>query len=422
MTKRTAAIVSVFMFVLVSCSAVPKEEASQAGSLAEPASEMANSLAVYTELERVAEAGENIVFSPVSLDQAFGLVQLGAQGDTAEQIERVLGIQPGEAGARSLRDLRTGLSRDTPGVSVRLSNALFLSDTWQFAPAYTKAAQDLFAARTATLDFSERPEEAAAVINRWAKDATQGLIPSVINPQSINRDAAAYLANATFFDGEWTFPFQGGKTAPFLFGDGTERDWPLMEGRLHVPFARSGDWQAVRIAYGQQKAEADSRFVMDIMMPTERIADIPALTGAGIGELATALDTASARNVHVWMPRFQADMRRDLIGPLRSLGLELPFDRARADLSGMSAPGYPRLYIDEAFQVATLRVNERGTRAAAVTLVVPAPVSMPPPFKGIDFTIDRPFIFAIRDLATGSVLFVGRIAAPQPMPEELVAP
>ena len=105
-------------------------------------------------------------------------------------------------------------------------------------------------------------------------------------------------------------------------------------------------------------------------------------------------------------------MRRNLIEPLRALGLSLPFDQARADLSGMSAPGSKRLYIEEAFQVAKLQVHEQGTTAAAVTVPVPVPVGVPPPFEGIQFTVDRPFVFAIRDLETDTVLFVGRIASP----------
>ena len=379
-------------------------------------------LAIFTKLESEAAPGENIVYSPVSAAQAIGLVQLGARGQTAAQIEAVLGIGPGEAGATSLNRTREALVRDTQGATVRIANALFLSNEYRFSPAYTGAASRLFAAKTETLDFASRPGEAVAVINGWANKATAGLVPQIVDQSSLNRDAAAYLTNATFFEAEWRTAFRGGRTAPFLFGDRSERDFHFMEGRLSVPYVQRNGWLAVRLSYGLPKEGERARFVMDVMMPARRIADAQPLGGAAIASIASDLAAAPSRNVLVEMPRFEADMRRDLIAPLRALGLTLPFDRGRADLSGMYAPGSQRLYIEEAFQVAKLQVYERGTKAAAVTVAVPVPVSMPPPFEGVQFTIDRPFVFVIRDLVTDTALFVGRIAAPDPYEEPLRPP
>ena len=121
--------------------------------------------------------------------------------------------------------------------------------------------------------------------------------------------------------------------------------------------------------------------------------------------------------MRVWLPRFEADMSRDLIGPLQTLGLRLPFDSVAADLTGMSAPGSRRLFVEEALQVARLQVFQTGTKAAAITIIVAAPVSMPPPFTGVEFKVDHPFLFAIRDLKTREILFFGRIASPQPFAE-----
>ena len=403
---------------LAACHAQPTIDHSElTGSANHASSHGSDPLALFSLLENAAAPGDNIVYSPVSTMHAIGLVQLGARGETAAQIGAVLGLGAGEAGAALLKKTREALVRGPQGATVRIANALFLADDYRFAPAYVDAASRLFAAETETIDFRRSPRQAAAAINGWAKGATEGLVPQVVDEASLNRNAAAYLVNATFFEAEWHQRFGGGRNAPFLFGDGKERDFHLMEGKLSVPYAERQGWRAVRLAYGSPRKAESARFVMDVLMPARRVADTPLLGDETLANIAADLDAAIPRKVLVGMPRFEAEMRRDLIEPLRALGLSLPFDQAHSDLSGMSARGSKRLYIEQAFQVAKLQVYEEGTRAAAVTVAVPVPVSMPPPFEGIDFTIDRPFVFVIRDLVTDTTLFIGRIASPDPYKE-----
>ena len=409
--KRLSVILATL--AVAACQPQPANNRSgQTDFAAKPHSAGSDPLAIFSMLESEAAPGDNIVYSPMSTTQAIGIVQLGARGETATQIEAVLDIREGEAGAKHLKGIREALVRDTQGATVRIANALFLADDYRFAPAYLDVASRLFGAETDTLDFKRQPNQAVAIMNDWANKATEGLVPQIVDQANLNREAATYLANATFFEGEWRQTFRGGRNAPFLFGDGSEREFHLMDGKFSVPFAEVRGWRAVRLEYGSQGKIEGARFVMDVMMPTRREANIPPLGVEAIAEIAAELGTAAPRNVLVEMPRFEADMRRDLIEPLRALGLTLPFDLDHADLSGMSAPDSKRLYIEEAFQVAKLQVYEQGTKAAAVTVAVPVPVSMPPPFEGIQFTVDRPFVFAIRDLETDTVLFVGRIASP----------
>ena len=400
------------VLALVLTAAIPALAACAAALPQEAAPATSGPLADYAMIESRAAENENVVYSPVSTAQAMGLVQLGARGETASQIEQVLGIAPAEPGARALADTRRALMRKSDGVEVRIANALFLSARWRFAATYRAAARDIAGAEAASVDFAGDPAGAAAAMNGWASAATGGEIPVVVAPETVNRGAAAYLANATFFEGQWVNPFGALATRPFLFGDGQEREFVLMEGRLSLAYAAEGDWRAVRLPYGSPSSTGPARFVMDVMIPTARTATLPPLGGTRIDSLGRALGEARPRNVHVWMPQFEAEVRQDLVAPLGALGLTLPFDRSAADLSGLSEPGQARLFIDEAFQVARVKVDQKGTRAAAVTMAVPTPVSVPPPFDGIDFTVDRPFVFAIRDLETGTVLFVGRISAP----------
>ncbi|WP_336987088.1 serpin family protein [Altererythrobacter aquiaggeris] len=365
-------------------------------------------LGLWPQLADGAATDENIVYSPISTAQALGLVHLGAQGQTARQIEAFLDTGPGDAADRSLAAQREQLMPMAGSrVRVKISNALFLSDDFNFRAAYTQGALSLYAAETMTVDFDDRPADAAAAMNRWADRATEGLIAQVTEPAAIKRDAAAYLINATFFEGAWSDRFTKIEASKFLFGDGEVRPFKMMSREGYYATARSGGWKGVRLPYGEQ------RYALDLMLPEQRLSTLPVISPAQISALGEALGAAGKKPVRPIIPRFQASMRRDLIPPLSAVGLSLPFDRDRADLTAMIEPGGPRLFIDDAFQMAKLEVFETGTRAAAVTVMVPRPISVPPPFEGEDFRVDRPFLFALRDLETGAVLFFGRIMSPE---------
>lgn len=399
-------------FAIVGCSQAAQDGPADPSSSPTTAitAETGDPLALYSVFAQQADASDNIVYSPISAAQAFGLVHLGAQGETARQIERTFGLSKGEAGDRELQDLRAKLTRDTQSINVNIANALFLANDYRFRDTYLAQAKSLYGATTATVDFQNDPNGAAALINKWADDATEGLIPQVVTAESIVRDAAAYLANATYFEAAWTQSFRQTERMPFLFGDGQERPFDLMKSEGEYAFARKGSWQAIRIPYGKEPGN----FAMDVMLPVKRSADVPEITSANIIALAARLSRAEPESIRLRLPRFEADMKQDLIAPYRALGMTLPFDRNRANLSGMAAEGSLPLYIKQAFQVARLQVYETGTKAAAVTIAVPVPVSMPPPFKGKEFTVDHPFLFAIRDLKSGEILFFGRISLPEP--------
>lgn len=402
--------------LLGGCTQIVTEEtpsAAQSGStVTEGAAMVADALgpmAVYDRLVIEAVADENTVYSPTSISQALGLVHLGAAGETKTQIERFLSIAPGEAGDRALAAWASDLGKTERGVTVNIANALFLSQDWRFRPGFLEGTSKIYNASADRVDFMNDPSGAATMINQWAAKATKGLIPTVVTPDTIQREAAAYLANATYFEANWTHRFKGSEMRPFLFGDGSERPFHLMKSEADFAAISLDGWQAVRMTYGYE----ERRFAFDVMMPEKRVAGAAPPTHSEIARMGEALGEASPRPLRVWLPRFEADMSADLIPPLRELGLSLPFDRTRADLSAMAEPGQRPLYIGEAFQVAKLQVYETGTKAAAVTMMVAMPTSMPPPFEGPDFVVDRPFIFTIRDLKTGEVLFLGRIADPQ---------
>jgi serpin B len=364
---------------------------------------------LFAELDRTAGPAENAFFSPISVEQAFGLLHAGAAGDTRSQLEAFFGWPAGEAADRELQRRRESLLGHGRDADIRLANALWLSDQFRFRTSYLAATRGLYDATAETLDFAGNAPGAAKRINGWASDRTNGLIEEIVSPESLVDDTAAMLTNALYFEAEWLHMFDGWERRPFLFGNGHEKPFHLMTQTDPFAVTRRDGWRAIRLPY------RGGRFAMDVIMPERR----EAMGTAPAAELVAALDEAllgvEPRLVALALPRFEIDYDISLVDPLAAVGLTLPFDPSQADLSALAEPGQQPLYVKEATHITKLQVYEDGTKAAAVTTLRIVPTSgRLPREEPLPFVVDRPFVVVIRDLETHEVLFIGRIAAPQP--------
>ncbi|MXO65113.1 serpin family protein [Altericroceibacterium endophyticum] len=360
---------------------------------------------LYGAVDRQIGPAENAIFSPVGIRQSMGLIHLGARGKTARQIEEYFGLPAGADGDAALAKRRKALLTPAVRVTLRIANALWLADDRDFNPTFIDQAKILFDSGAQETDFLTSPDNAARRINEWSAAQTDGLIPEIVAPGSLAADTALIATNAIFFQGDWLTPFGGGDMHSFLFSDGHEETFYMMKSESRHPFAEYEGWSAIRLPY------ADERFVMDIMLPQERTTTVPGITPEMLDQLDAQLSAAAPTPIRLLLPRFEAEVTQDLAPALRELGMDLPFSRQNADLSGISANS-EYLYVQAMLHSARLQVYERGTRAAATTAAIVTPVSMPPPFEGRDFLVDHPFLFAIRDTDNDAVLFFGRISAP----------
>lgn len=392
-------IAALCSLMLASCAANPQAEtpASAAPDAAAPTG-ISGAAGLLRLLDEEAGPQENVFFSPLSIDHAFGIVALGARGETADQLARVL---PPPASPRAY-------VRDEDGVELRLANRLWVDRSYALSDDFSKAARDRYASGIETIDKDDKPGS-ARVMNAWAADATDGLIPEIVSPSDITRDLALFVTNAILFDGDWAQKFDDLGEQPFLFGSGKERPFLFMRERLELQTVDRDDWRAVRLPY------SDARYAMDIIMPEDREVMLQAPDLALIEDLGARLGDEKPQLVDMELPRFETETEINLIPPLQSLGLTLPFDRTRADLSGIGASGARNLYVGGAKQLAKLQVFDTGTRAAAVTVVTIRVTGAPPADtrRAVPFTVDRPFILVMHDLETGALLFLGRISDPQ---------
>lgn len=363
-------------------------------------------VALYKSL---AEEPGNVFLSPISIAGAFGPVSAGARQETLAEIARALRLPAGGgAGLHpALGGLLRDLEREREGARLSIANALWVQQGFSLKAPFETIARDAYDARVELLDF-ERSEEAAARINNWVKDETRGRIPNLIAPDSLNGDTALVVTNAVYFLGDWTTPFNASNTRdePFYLQGGGVRQVPLMYRKDRFRYLETGTFQAIDLPY------KDERLSMSLFLPKRRdgLAGFEAeLSDAELRGWLERLDAAQPREVRLHLPKLKIEQNYDLVPPLRALGIKIAFTRNRADFRGIAEAN---LFISQVIHKTFLRVDEKGTEAAAAT-GIEIEITGAPAVPPIVFRADHPFFFVIREKTSGAILFLGRITAPE---------
>jgi serpin B len=207
------------------------------------------------------------------------------------------------------------------------------------------------------------------------------------------------LANAIYFKAEWQRPFLSGTTdAPFTLLSGDQVTVPMMSRRATTLYAEGEGYQAVELLY------KGDRIRMLVLLPAsgqfETFED--ALSAQRLDSIVEAL---GRRDIKLFLPKFEYEASLSLAKKLAEMGMPDAFTLGKADFTGMT--GNLELFIAHVVHKAFVAVNEKGTEAAAATAVIVERESMP-----FDVTVNRPFVFVLRDVETGTILFVGRVLDP----------
>jgi serpin B len=384
-----------------------------AGADSVPAAAMARSIDAFAAALHGELRGRsgNLVHSPLSISSALGLTVAGAAGETREEMRRVLHLPADDAAAyegyRALYARFQEFARDG-GVRWNLANRLWLQEGTTLLPAYVATTERVFGAKSGTLDFARAPEPSRVTINDWVADQTEDRIKDLFPPGSIGPDTRVVLANAIWFKGKWATTFDVNRTRPVPFhrGGGATVDVPTMHRNLPRPVAAIAGARLLELPY------QGDRLGMLLVLP-DAVDGLPAvesrLGADSLRAWAAALAAAPVPHggTNIALPKFTARTRLELNGTLAALGMPTAFDAERADFSGMN--GGRDLSIAVVVHQAFVDVDEEGTEAAAATGVAVRTTSVTIPQE---FHVDRPFLWFIRDRATGTVLFMGRVVDP----------
>ncbi len=346
-------------------------------------------------------APENRVISPFSASVALGMAYAGAGGSTANDMRSVLGW--GErsrddimSAYRELPALLTGLD---PAVAVQSANAMWVRDQFPVKPQYVSDMRTFFGADVRSGDFGPAT---VANMNSWARDKTNGLIPEVV--QELSDDMVVMLMNALYFKGQWREQFDPSQTTPqpFTRADGVALQAPTMRrtGRMAYTVHDGAQW--AELAYG------NTAYVMTVVLPDSATSArqwLAASSAASLDAGFARLTDLTAQSVQLSMPRFRLKLGAQLKPSLSAMGMSVAFDRGHADFTRIA----DNLFMTHVKQDVYIDVNEEGTEAAAVTQVGIGVKSLP--VRPV-MTIDRPFLFFIRDRIGGTLLFAGLVNDP----------
>ncbi len=338
----------------------------------------------------VSSAGEsaNVVISPYSAGMALSMLEEGAAGQTKSEIDAVL----------KGSTYKSDILKSSGDCIISSANSIWLRSGFHVLPAYRSIIENSYGAKVSEREFSN--PSTVKEINKWCSDNTAKRIPEIID--EINPQMVMFILNALYFKAPWEYQFDKRSTSKAVFhspsGEQTVDFMHLNkelccgagEGYRYVvlPY-KSGEWQ------------------MAVCLPDEGADMRKFVASISAAEFSKAMSNADSRKVALAMPKFKLNTTLVLNNILSSLGMKSAFSNG-ADFSSLAVAG---VAVDEVKQKCFIEVNEEGAEAAAVTSIGMRLTSVMPETQPFVMNVDRPFVFAIFNAETESILFAGKIAA-----------
>lgn len=358
----------------------------------------------------------NLVVSPYSVSAVFAMAYRGARGETASQLASTFyfdlpedrlhpafnALDLGLAEATRVEFVRE-MDKDLDPPQLNIVNTIWAQQGFPFQTPFLDTLGANYDAGVHLADFAGQPEAARESINAWVREETKDKIEELIPENALGSDTSLVLVNALYFAADWSEHFDSTANASFYLQDGSRIVVPTMELGECFLYAQGENWLAIELPY------AGNTFVMDIIVPKagefeafEKDLDYPL-----VSEILSSMQGAA---VGLTLPKFEFISDFTLSGTLRDLGASDAFESGFADFSAMT--GNRNLSLDESFHKAYISVDEEGTCAAAATETHFMLISNCMDGASIPVQIDRPFIFLIRELKSGQILFIGRVLNP----------
>lgn len=371
--------------------------------------------ALYGQLRAKAADDQNLFFSPFSISSAFAMTYAGARNATATEMASAMHytLAPDRLHAAfNAVDLQLASrgqgAKGADGKPFRLNtvNSTFGQHGYPFEKPFLDTLAKNYGAGVRLCDFIHSPDPSRVKINQWVSTQTESRIQDLLGPGTIDSDTRMVLVNAVYFNASWAEHFEASATrqADFTRLGGTAVRVDMMSHTQGLRYAADDAVQAVEIPYeGGQVA-------MDVVLPRGDFKSFE--SGFDSAKAQSLFDHLQSKEVAVSLPKFTVKGASLSLKPaLQALGMNVPFEDGIADFSGIVSPSVDQLVIQDAIHQAFVKVDENGTEAAAATAVIvgrATAIADPP----VPFVANKPFLFFVRDIPTGTVLFTGRIVAP----------
>jgi serpin B len=353
----------------------------------------------------------NMFYSPYSISLALAMTYAGAWGETEQQMADTLHYDLSQDNlhpAFNYLDMELAKrgegarGKDDEGFRLNIVNAIWGQKDFTFLPEFLDTLAENYGAGLRLLDFINETEKSRITINDWVSDETEGRIQDLIPQGQLDSATRLVLTNAIYFNAAWQYRFEKSMTSDSAFHllNGQDINVPMMRQTESFGYTTGDGYQAVELQYDG----GELSMVILLPDPGEYDSFEDQLNVENTNEIINRLQYTQ---VALAMPKFEFESEFKMKDTLSRMGMPVAFSPS-ADFSGMT--GGKDLYIDQVIHKAFVSVDEAGTEAAAATAVDMKLTSMPA--EPVNVTIDHPFIFLIRDIETGTILFVGRVMNP----------
>ena len=357
---------------------------------------------LYSELVKT-ETG-NIFYSPYSIFSALAMTYEGARGGTAEEMKTILSFPESNVLRPNFAAIYNRINEASSDYELRTGNALWIQKDYPFLEEYLKIVEEYYGGKAAVLDFISKAEESRKTINTFIEEQTNHKIKDLIPPGFLNKLTRLVLTNAIYFKGDWKIAFNESLTMEEDFWIASDRNIKVQmmhmkpNETIRFNYADTGDVQIIELPYKGEKIS------MLIILPKNLETLESSLTLEKLNEYRARM--REEKLDEICLPKFELETKYFMQETLSALGMPTAFSGA-ADFSGMT--GRRDLFISEVIHQAYIKVDEKGTEAAAATAVIMELTAVP---ETKVFRADHPFIFIIQEKETGIILFMGRVVNP----------
>ena len=348
-------------------------------------------------------ADKNIFISPVSISLALAMTLNGAENTTEDSMAYALGLTQysSEEINRTFKELIEGLTTVDEKVLLDIANSIWYRQEYYVEPDFLNVNSGYYYAEVAALDFSS--QEAVNTINNWVAEQTHDKIPSILD--RIDPENVMFLINALYFKGIWSLEFdeENTRNESFYPVDGSDITVPMMHFEEEIGYFENDLFQACELDYGR------GNFSMVVLLPKSDV-NLDDLTDQLTPENWNSwISSIHTTKVNLGLPKFSFDYEKKLNDILGLMGMGIAFEPGQADFTGINSAG--NLYIDYVKHKTFVDVSEEGTEAAAATIVAISYTAMPTDTQYMQ--VNRPFLFAIRETTTNTIVFMGKVTEPE---------
>lgn len=343
----------------------------------------------------------NIFISPVSVALALAMTYNGAAYSTKDAMESTLKLEDLTTDQinEAYKNLMNKLINADPDVLLEIANSIWYEQTFSVKQTFFDINKTYYNAQVRPLDFAD--PASVDTINQWVAQNTNEKITKIIG--QIADDMVMYLINAIYFKGTWKYTFDEAQTSdrPFFLSENNSKQAAFMHIEEYFDYADLNKFEALKIPYGNED------YTMVVIKPK---------SGSDVSDIIKALSAEqwdnwmnefSSRETMLYLPKFKFEYEQELNDLLKSMGMEIAFNKTLADFSNINDSA--QLYIDKVKHKTYIEVNEEGTEAAAVTSVQVGVTSVG---NNVFFDANKPFLFAIMEEETGAIVFMGRMMNP----------